>query len=191
MDPDERVRDAIRHVFRKFSELRSVRQVFLWFRDEGIELPYRSLHTGAPGWQVAWRLPLYNTVHRILTNPIYAGAYAYGRTTRRTVIEDGRKRVVQEARRHPEDWKVLIRDSHESYIGWDEWAQAPGPSLGQQPGEPLSVSGEAGAHRRIDVYLVQLVGCRRCCRCRRPSGGPASGRRSGAARHRGPREGGH
>ena len=34
--------------------------------------------------------------HRILTNPIYAGAYAYGRKTRRTVIEDGRKRVVHE-----------------------------------------------------------------------------------------------
>ena len=30
MDPDQRVRDAIRHVFRKFAEFRSIRQVFLW-----------------------------------------------------------------------------------------------------------------------------------------------------------------
>ena len=116
MDPDQGVRDAIRHVFRKFSELRSIRQVFLWFRHEGIELPFRSLCTGVHGWQVAWKLPVYNTVHQILTNPIYAGAYAYGRKSRRTVIDDGRKRVVHETRRNPEDWKVLIRDSHEGYI---------------------------------------------------------------------------
>ena len=78
MDPDQRVRDAIRHVFRKFAEFRSIRQVFLWFRQEGIELPSRSLSTGVHGWQVAWKLPVYNTVHQILTNPIYAGAYVYG-----------------------------------------------------------------------------------------------------------------
>ena len=87
MDPDQRVRDAIRHGFRKFSELRSIRQVFLWFRHEGIELPFRSLYTGVHGWQVAWKLPVYNTAHQILTNPTYAGAYAYGRKTRRTVID--------------------------------------------------------------------------------------------------------
>lgn len=155
MDPDERVRDAIRHVFRKFSELRSVRQVFLWFRDEGIELPYRSLHTGAPGWQVAWRLPLYNTVHRILTNPIYAGAYAYGRKTRRTVIEDGRKRVVQEARRHPEDWKVLIRDSHESYIGWDEYERNRALIAANEPTL-------RGAVRKGGAVLTGLLRCGHC-----------------------------
>ena len=53
MDPDQRVRDAIHHVFRKFVELRSIRQVFLWFRQEGIEIPFRSLSTGVHGWQIA------------------------------------------------------------------------------------------------------------------------------------------
>ena len=156
MDPDERVRDAIRHVFRKFSELRSVRQVFLWFRDEGNELPYRSLHTGVPGWQVAWRLPLYNTVHRILTNPIYAGAYAYGRKTRRTVIEDDRKRVVHEARRHPEDWKVLIRDSHEGYIGWDDY----------QRNRALIAANEPTLRDAVREGGALLTGLLRCGHCR-------------------------
>jgi hypothetical protein len=27
-----------------------------------------------------WKLPVYNTILHILTNPIYAGAYAFGRT---------------------------------------------------------------------------------------------------------------
>ena len=121
MDPDQRVRDAIDHVFRKFAELRSIRQVFLWFRQEAIELPFRSLSTGVHGWQVAWKLPVYNTVRQILTNPIYAGAYAYGRKARRTIIKEGRKRVVNEVRRNPDDWKVFIRDNHEGYIDWDEY----------------------------------------------------------------------
>jgi recombinase len=37
------------------------------------------------GRSIAWRLPLYNTVHNILTNPVYAGAYTFGRTICRTV----------------------------------------------------------------------------------------------------------
>ena len=155
MDPDQRVRDAIRHVFRKFSELRSIRQVFLWFRHEGIELPFRSLCTGVHGWQVAWKLPVYNTVHQILTNPIYAGAYAYGRKTRRTVIDDGRKRVVHETRRNPEDWKVLIRDSHEGYIDWEEYERNLGLIAANEPTFK-------GAVRNGGALLTGLLRCGHC-----------------------------
>jgi len=42
-----------------------------------------------------WKPPVYNTIHHILTNPIYAGAYAYGRSTSKTRIENGRKRVTR------------------------------------------------------------------------------------------------
>src|SRR5450755_3855257 len=38
-DPDQRVREALALVFRKFVELQSVRQVHLWFRQERIALP--------------------------------------------------------------------------------------------------------------------------------------------------------
>jgi len=40
-----------------------------------------------------WRLPAYNIVHNILTNPIYAGAYAFGRTTSQISVVDGRKHI--------------------------------------------------------------------------------------------------
>ena len=155
MDPDQRVRDAIRHVFRKFSEFRSIRQVFLWFRHEGIELPFRSLCTGVHGWQIAWKLPVYNTVHQILTNPIFAGAYAYGRKTRRTVIDDGRKRVVHENRRNPDDWKVLIRDSHEGYVDWDEYERNLGLIAANEP--TLK-----GAVRNGAALLTGLLRCGHC-----------------------------
>jgi hypothetical protein len=71
------VQQAIQLVFTKFAELQSARQVHIWLRDEGIELPAKSRRGEAHG--VVWRLPAYNIVHNILTNPIYAGAYAFGR----------------------------------------------------------------------------------------------------------------
>jgi DNA invertase Pin-like site-specific DNA recombinase len=118
-DPDRRVQDALRLVFAKFSEFQSARQVHLWLRDEGIELPAKS--HGEEGRCILWKLPLYNTVHNILTNPVYAGAYAFGRTTSKVIVEDGRKRVRRGLRRPRMEWDVLLKDQHEGYITWDEF----------------------------------------------------------------------
>ena len=78
LDSDRRVRAALSLVFRKFAEIGSVRQVAMWLCDEGIKMPM--VVYGPQGRIVEWRLPRYNTVHRLLTNPIYAGAYVFGRT---------------------------------------------------------------------------------------------------------------
>ena len=81
-NPDKRVQEAIQLVFTKFDECQSARQVHIWLRDERIELPVKSRDGEARG--VVWRLPAYNIVHNILTNPVYAGAYAFGRMVTRT-----------------------------------------------------------------------------------------------------------
>ncbi|MER9420693.1 recombinase family protein [Mesorhizobium sp. M0306] len=75
----------------------------------------------AEGRFIAWKLPLYNTVHNILTNPVYAGAYAFGRTTSKVIIEEGRKRVRRGLRRPQMEWDVLLKDQHEGYIPWSEF----------------------------------------------------------------------
>lgn len=116
-DPDRRVQDAIHLVFAKFDEMRSVRQVHLWLRQEQISLP--AVVHGPDGRSIQWKLPVYNTVLHILQNPIYAGAYVFGRIGSRTVIEDGRKRVIQGLRKPQEEWDVLIPDHHDGYISWD------------------------------------------------------------------------
>ena len=74
MDPDRRVREAIALVFRKFAELRTVRQVLVWIRRENMLLP--AIVQGNGVRPVEWKLPVYHTLHHILTNPVYAGAYA-------------------------------------------------------------------------------------------------------------------
>jgi DNA invertase Pin-like site-specific DNA recombinase len=65
-NPDQRVQDALQLVFAKFAEFHSARQVHIWLRDEGIELPVKSRNFGAR--DIIWRLPAYNIVHNILTN---------------------------------------------------------------------------------------------------------------------------
>ena len=119
MDPDRRIREAVDLVFRKFDEVGSVRQVALWLRQEGIQLPFVAYE--AQGRAIEWRLPRYNSVHRILTNPVYAGAYVFGRTVSRTRVEAGRKVVKAGVRRSQGEWGVLIRDHHAGYVTWDKY----------------------------------------------------------------------
>ena len=119
MSPDRRVRDAIALVFSKFSELQTVRQVLVFMRREQIVLPAMVQRTGEQ--RLEWKLPVYHTVHHILTNPVYAGAYAFGRRGARVTIEAGRKRVIRSLRRNWSDWEILIKDHHEGYITWAEF----------------------------------------------------------------------
>ena len=115
MDPDLRVREAIALVFTRFTELQSIRQVHLSLRNEGIKLPAVN-YSRAAGRAIVWKLPVYNTVHHILTNPIYAGAYVFGRTGSRVTIENGRKRIVRGLRKAQSDWEVLLTKHHEGYL---------------------------------------------------------------------------
>ena len=89
-DPDSRVRGAIEVVFRKFRELRSVRQTFLWFHEERVELPVNKSRGGH--MRLVWQLPTHVFVQNILENPIYAGAYVWGRRPVEVVFENGQLR---------------------------------------------------------------------------------------------------
>ena len=160
-DPDQRVQDAFRLVFAKFAELRSVRQVHVWLRDDGIALPV-ACHSAVEGRSIVWRLPLYNTVHNILTNPIYAGAYAFGRTMSKVSVENGRKRVKRGLRRPLADWEVLLKDQHEGYITWSEFERNQ-----QLIADNATGKGSAavrGAVRRGELLLAGLLRCGHCGR---------------------------
>src|SRR6516164_3919297 len=92
-DPDRRIVEALDLVFAKFAEMQSVRQVHLWLRHERIPLP--AVTYGTEDRRIEWKLPVYNPLLHIQTNPIYAGAHACGRTGSRVSIDAGRKKVVR------------------------------------------------------------------------------------------------
>lgn len=159
-DPDQRVQDALRLVFAKFAELQSVRQVHVWLRDEGIALPV-ACHDAAEGRSLVWKQPLYNTVHNILTNPVYAGAYAFGRTMSKVSVEDGRKRVKRGLRRPLAEWDVLLKDQHEGYITWSEFERTQRVIADNATGKGAAVR---GAVRRGELLLAGLLRCGHCGR---------------------------
>ncbi|HVI68559.1 MAG TPA: recombinase family protein [Bradyrhizobium sp.] len=159
-NPDQRVQDALKLVFSKFAEFQSARQVHIWLRDEGIELPVKSRNAEARG--IIWRLPAYNIVHNILTNPIYAGACAFGRTTSRVSVENGRKRVRRGVHRPMTEWDVLIKDHHEAYITWDEFERNQSVIANNATGKGSATV--KGAVRRGELLLPGLLRCGHCGR---------------------------
>ena len=159
-NPDQRTREALRLVFSKFAEFQSVRQVHIWLRDEGIELPVKSRDGEARG--IVWRLPAYNIVHNILTNPIYAGAYAFGRTTSKVSVEQGRKRVRRGVHRPMTEWDVLIKDHHAGYITWEEFERNQGVIANNATGKGSAAV--KGAVRRGELLLPGLLRCGHCGR---------------------------
>ena len=62
-------------------------------------------------------------MHQLLKSPIYAGAYAFGRTRGRTRIVDGRARKTGGHKVPITDWAVLLRDHHEGYITWEHFEE--------------------------------------------------------------------
>jgi hypothetical protein len=118
-EPDRRVQQAIGLVFKKFDELHSARQVHRWLRQENISLPTTAY--GPEGRHIVWKLPTYTRIHSMLTNPIYAGAYSWGRSTHRVRIEEGRKRISRGHRRARAEWSVFIPNHHEGYISWEQY----------------------------------------------------------------------
>ena len=158
-DPDLRIREALSLVFRKFREIGSVRQLVLWLRQEGIDLP--TAVQGPQGRTVRWGPPRYHAVHRLLTNPVYAGAYVFGRTVSRTRVEDGRKVITHGVARRREDWTVLIRDHHDGYISWEEYDRNRTMIAGNASMKGAMV---AGAVRNGGGLLVGLLRCGRCGR---------------------------
>ena len=160
-DPDRRIQDALRLVFSKFAEFQSVRQVHVWLRDEGISLPAKS-QKAAQERAIVWKLPLYNSVHNILTNPVYAGAYAFGRTMSKVSVENGRKRVRRGLRRSQTEWDVLLKDQHEGYITWSEFERNQRAIADNATGKGSASA--RGAVRRGELLMPGLLRCGHCGR---------------------------
>lgn len=159
MDPDRRVQEALRLVFAKFMELGTIRQVLLWFLDEGLSLPVRQHQE--TGWETVWRRPAYAQVHRILITPEYAGAYAYGKTTASSEFHHGLARRTVRRRRPVEQWLSLIPEHHEGYIAWDQFQRIQAMIAGNVLRTDLE---NPGAARRGPALLTGLLRCRRCGR---------------------------
>jgi hypothetical protein len=157
-DPDLRVQKAVEQLFEKLMELGSARQVLFWYIEQGLTLPVR--HATSTGWQTEWRRPNYSLIYRMLTHPIYGGAYAWGRTQTQVVWDAGAARQVKQLRQR-EDWLVLLPNRHEGYVTWEQFQR-----IQQMMSSNLvrADSANPGAAKKGAALLAGLLRCRRCGR---------------------------
>ncbi len=156
-DPDRRVQRAISSIFAKSLELGSARQALLWFVDNDLEVP-AARHGNRNGSEVVWKRPSYRRFLEVLKNPMYAGAYAYGKTAVVTEAPDGQPR--KRSKRKPRnEWSVLIENHHEGFITWDTYQRIDKMLSGNN--SRLSAPGP-GAAKNGPALLAGLLRCR-CC----------------------------
>lgn len=156
-DPDESVREAIATVFRRFDELGTARQVMLCLRGDNLQVPRRP--TGSR--RVIWAEATYPAIHDFLTNPVYAGAFVFGRTRTEKRL-DANGRIVTRTRLLPrEEWEVLICDHHPGYVDWERWERI----QDQLRANWRAPRGHGGGAVREGTALLQ--GRIRCGRCGR------------------------
>jgi DNA invertase Pin-like site-specific DNA recombinase len=155
--PDESVTQAIKNVFERFAEMGSARQVWLWFRTQDLRFPLQSSTLA----EMRWVAPTYTKVHQVLTNPVYAGAYVYGRTRHERYVDPSgqlRKRM----RRLPRaEWSIVLRDHHRGFIDWQTFEdnqQRIATNTRPRAHEP------GGAVREGAALLQGIATCGRCGR---------------------------
>ena len=154
---DEAVVTAIRSIFQRFAETGSARRVWLWFRAQDHKLPLRmSEHA-----EIRWVEASYHAIHQVLTNPVYAGAYVYGKTRTEMMLDASgvrRKRIKHLPR---DQWQVLIKEPHQGFIDWQTYeANQQRIARNTRPGPHK----EGSAVREGSALLQGLAYCGHCGR---------------------------
>src|SRR6516162_5569998 len=155
--PDESVVHTLSTVFSKFTELGSVRKVWLWFRSQGLPFPTRPHIKG----EIRWVAPTYTAIHAVLTNPVYAGAYTYGKSHRERYVDD-EGRLRKRTRLLPmAEWSVLLLEHHRGYIDWATFQANQTRIDANVHPEPHQTG---GAVREGAALLQGLASCGKCGR---------------------------
>jgi hypothetical protein len=114
---DEQVRSCMERIFVRFEQWGTIHRVQSSMADDGIKVPILS----GRRQRIRWGAPDYAHLRRILTNPIYAGAYCYGKGQVEQFL-DSEQRPLKRVRERPrQQWHVLIRDHHEPYVSWERF----------------------------------------------------------------------
>jgi len=162
LDPDQEVQEAIRTIFAQFERLGTATAVLHFFNAHGLRIPRRRWHAES-GARIVWMRPSYQAIHTVLTNPIYAGAYAYGQ---RGPVLDAPRGLGPPGPRHRyamDEVAVLRHDHHPAYVSWERYLL----NRAALRDNATQFKPSRGAPRRGGGLLQGIVVCGRCgCRMR-------------------------
>lgn len=155
-DPDEQAQEVVRRVLRRFDDLGTLNAVLQDLVKQGIKLPVR-VREGLSKGDLEWHRPNRMTLQNLLKNPLYAGAYAYGRRAvdpRRKISgrpATGRTVVA------PEQCKVFLKDRLPAYISWEQYERNQ-----ERLKANRAVWDQIGAPKHGPSLLSGLVVCGKC-----------------------------
>ena len=153
-DPDEQAQGGIALVFELFARKGTIHAVLRHLVEHDIRMPCR-IATGPGKGDLEWRRPNRVSLSNLLHNPIYAGAYVYGRRpTDPRKKRPGRPATGRTVAK-PQEWEVLLKDRLPAYISWQQYER----NLKQLN---ANTAQGLGVIRRGPSLLSGLLLCGRC-----------------------------
>lgn len=111
-DPNLEVQNRIKLIFDLFLQAKSASKTVRYLNENMLLIPrydnFQTLH---------WRTSTICIIMNILTNPAYAGAFAYGRSR---VFRTGPSPKEKKIKHLPlSEWKFLVKNKFPAYISWE------------------------------------------------------------------------
>jgi len=116
LDPDRQVQQSFQHFFDTFRRCGSAWSTVAIFSKEGLKFPR---HRPDGSGELIWEPLRHMTALRTLRNPLYAGAFCFGRWRSWKDAQGNHHRATVPQ----EQWKVLIKDAHPGYITWQTFEE--------------------------------------------------------------------
>lgn len=159
LDPDEQVQGALRLLFERFRLSGHLSAVAKYFYENGLLFPRRK-----GSWQgpLEWSPLSITRVRAVLDNPLYAGAYVYGRSKRSTIIHDQDQIKRPRLPLPQEEWAVAHWEAFKGYISREEY-QANQAYLAENRAKP-HIPGAWSRRRDGHALLTGKIICGRCGR---------------------------
>jgi DNA invertase Pin-like site-specific DNA recombinase len=157
LDPHIDVQTTVRTVFEQFERLGSANAVLRYFRAHDVLMP-RLVPDGEDPSALGWQPASYSAISLMLTNPAYAGAFAFGRRHQAAGRVPGE--LTPRTRLPVEEWQVLVQGAYPAYITWEHYIQNR-ERLRQNQGQFIP---RPGVPRHGTALLQGLVFCARCGR---------------------------
>lgn len=157
LDPDEEVRAVIHLLFSSFRRHGTVRGVVRDLARRGARVGVR-MWTGTQLGALEWRRPHRNLVANILRNPLYAGAYVYGRRgTDPRKQQPGRPATGRTPLLPADKWQVCLPGKMPAYVEWEEYQR----NQARLDANRVGAEGN-GSVRQGSALLSGLIVCGRC-----------------------------
>lgn len=155
-DPDAQVQEVVRLIFRKFDDIGTLHGVLRYLVTHDIAIGVRE-RAGAAKGTLVWCRPNRMTLQNVLKNPIYAGAYAYGRRQVDARHKHPGRPSTGRVVRAPQDYHVLLHDHLPAYITWEHYER----NLARLAANRTHAEA-MGAARYGTSLLAGLMRCGRC-----------------------------